>query len=181
MADGDRTFTEGEAYALVADHVARETAAANTKVAELTAQNTTLASEKDVLEVRATAAEEKAATAEKALEDHKAEVETQKANEAKRSDRVAKVAEVAPTLKVEGERADRIVAMADADFEEYVNTLREVASANGTQPPAEGTPTGLPRQSAAFQGAPAQGDKPAQSSVKGLFAARAAIAAPQSA
>jgi len=119
----DRTFTEGEAYALVADAVERETAAAKAETAKAQEQVTSISNEKDALELRATAAEEAKATADKELADFKESVETQKAQEAKRTERVAKLAEVAPALKVEGERETRIVAMADETFGEYLESL----------------------------------------------------------
>jgi len=179
---GDRTFTEGEAYALVADAVERETAAAKAEAEEIKAQNVALGNEKDALELRVTAAEEKAEAAEKALEDYKAEVETQKAAEAKRSERLGKVAEIAPAL-VEGddekvtERADRIVAMDDESFQEYLDSLTAVAPQKANDDGKGGAtatpPTTLPRESAAFKGAPPSGAAP-QGSVKGLFSARRA-------
>lgn len=183
---GDRTFTEGEAYALVADAVERETAAAKTEADELRTQVTSLGNEKDALELRVTAAEDKAADAEKALEDYKTEVDTQKAAEAKRDERLGKVAEVAPTL-VEGddekvtERCDRIVAMDDESFQEYLDSLAAVApqkaNENGSEGKTKVTPTTpLPRESAAFKGTQPTGDK-AKGSVSGLFDARRGMAA----
>ena len=178
----DRTFTEGEAYALVADAVERETAAAKTEAEELRTQVTALGNEKDALELRVTAAEEKATTAEQALEDYKAEVETQKAAEAKRSERLEKVAEIAPAL-VEGddekvaERCDRIVAMDDESFQEYLDSLTAVAPQKANDDGKGGatkvapTSTPLPRESAAFKGTQPTGDK-AKGSVKGLMDAR---------
>lgn len=170
---GERTFTEGEAYALVADGIERETAAANTTIAEHEATIVTLGNEKDALEVRATAAEEKAATAEQALEDYKAEQETQKAAEGKRAERVAKVAEVAPKLEITDERSDRIVAMADEAFDQYVADLKAVAPAAAPEGEPKNDPTtGVPRQSAAFKGTQPSGGDGAKASVKGIFAAR---------
>lgn len=195
----DRTFTEGEAYALVADAVERETASAKATATEAQNQVTTLSNEKDALELRVTAAEEAKAASDKELVDFKASIETQKAQEAKRSERVAKLAEVAPQLKIEGERADRIVAMEDDAFTDYVSSLREVA-AMGPHPfkkaddgkcsmckgdeaaamhkaaPQNAAAEGeLPRQSAAFAGStPGAGSSTTSTPVKGLFAARAA-------
>lgn len=183
---GERTFTEGEAYALVADAVERETAAAKTEAEELRNQNVTLGNEKDALELRIKAAEDKAADAEKALEDYKTEVETQKASEAKRSERLGKVAEVAPTLVTQPddgddekvtERCDRIVAMDDESFQEYLDSITAVApqkaSDDGTDGKAKPAPTGtpLPRESAAFKGKQPTGTE-AKGSVKGLLDAR---------
>lgn len=184
---GERTFTEGEAYALVEDGVKRETAALTETVGKLEAQVVTLGNEKDALELRATAAEEKAANAEKALDDYKAEVEAQKAAEAKRTERLEKVAEVAPSLVTDDdkgqERADRIVAMADDAFDEYVDGLRQIAAAAGDKTDddkgkGKGADGALPRESAAFKGGKT-GEKPngseSTASVKGLFGARRAL------
>lgn len=184
---GERTFTEGEAYALVADAVERETAAAKAEADTIREERDKLATENDVLTQRVTAAEEKAADAEKALEDYKAEVETEKAMEAKRGERLAKVAEIAPDL-VDGDdekvvkRCDRIVAMADEDFQEYIDSLSAVApeKANDdgkggktvvdktvTATDKDGKP--LPRESAAFKGSRPENKK---GSVADLHAAR---------
>lgn len=195
----DRTFTEGEAYALVADAVERETAAARTEASEAKEQVTLLGNEKDALELRAKAAEDAAEAAKKELEDFKESVETQKAQEAKREERTKALADVAPQLKVEGERAERIVAMADADFIDYVESLREVAAQNAHGFKAEGDDSKecgvcgkpsadalhnkvtqkaavegeLPRQSAAFKGGD-PGSAP-KGAVSTLFAAREAL------
>lgn len=196
----ERTFTEGEAYALVADAVERETAAAKAQAATALEQVTTVSNEKDALLLRATAAEEAKAAAEQALADYKESVETQKAQEAKRSDRVAALAEVAPDLKIEGERAERVVAMADDAFTDYVASLREVAAmsfhpfkkaasgskcsicdADDTAPMHKAAPQKageLPRQSAAFTGAQPGAGSSTTSPVKGLFAARRAASVP---
>lgn len=178
---GERTFTEGEAYALVADAVERETASAKAEADGLRDQVTTLGNEKDALELRVKAAEDAKAEAEQALNDYKTEVETEKAMEAKRSERLTKVAEIAPSL-VEGddakviERCDRIVAMADEVFDEYVDSLAAVApekasdDGKGGKTDAtdkDGKP--LPRESAAFKGAKPETKR---ASVTGLFDAR---------
>lgn len=186
---GERTFTEGEAYALVADGIERETAAAKVQIDELTAQNVTLGNEKDVLTQRVTAAEEGKAAAEQAFEDYKAEQERIQASEAKRSERIAKVAEVAPALVADidtdeeaQKRGDRIVAMSDEQFDEYVADLTaakpQTASDDGkggkTTPSADPTKGELPRESAAFKGGKptSETDKP---SVLGVIGARRAI------
>lgn len=197
----DRTFTEGEAYALVADAIARETAAVEARATAAEEQVTTLSNEKDALELRVTAAETAKKAAETELVEFKTGIETQKAQEAKRTERVAAVAAVAPDLKVEGERADRIVAMEDAVFADYVSSLREVA-AMGPHPFKKGddgkcatcdmaeaapmhkiaaqkaaTEGDLPRQSAAFSGSMPGAGSSTKTPVKGLFAARAAAQA----
>lgn len=169
----ERTFTEGEAYALVGDAVERETAAVKAELVTVKEQVTSISNEKDALELRATAAEEAKTKAEQELTDFKAQIETEKANEAKREQRVAKLTEVAPTLKVEGERLDRIVAMDDESFSHYVDSLKEVAVAA----PEGKKDEELPRESAAFKGKePGAGSS--TTSVKGLFGARAGLKTP---
>lgn len=183
MAD-PRTFTEGEAYALVDAAVERETAEAKAKVTELEAQVTTLGNEKDVLEQRVTAAEEKATAAETALAEYKQQVETEKANEAKRAERVAEIAKVAPKLELTDERQARIVAMEDDSFADYLAQLREVANAGLTpeqikerDEAATKAASGVPRESAAFNGGKGSATdtgKPAVASIKSVIGARRA-------
>lgn len=144
--DTPRTFTEREAYALVADNVQRETAALSTQVE-------TLSSEKAALETRVEVAEaalatEKAAKekAEQDLVDFKAQLETEKAQEGRKADRVAKVRETAKHLTDEfftPERASRWAAMEDAAFEEYISELAAVST--GTAPAGDGE---APRETA---------------------------------
>lgn len=164
MADDDktpvRTFTEQEAYALVADNVQRETAA-------VVAQVETLTSEKAALETKLEVAEAALATekarADGAIEWHEAvlaQFETEKAQAARKDERVAKVREAAKHLNDDfftTERAQRWSAMDDAAFEEYVSELAAVStgvapSGDGQQPPRE---TAMAGQSVA--GAPKGG------------------------
>lgn len=145
----DRTFTEGEAYALVAQAEERATAEATTSITTLTAEKTELETKLDVAETAKTAAEDRATAAEKALEDFKTEVESTKAAEAKRAERTAKVTEVAPKLELTEDRANRIVAMSDEGFTAYIEDIRVAAG----ETPIEVDPsTGVPRTSAALGG-----------------------------
>lgn len=140
-----RTFTEGEAYALVADNVARETAAANERVTTLEAANTGLQNRIDVVETEKAAEVARAELAEKAFTDFKTNLEAETAREAKRTDRTAKVAEAAPGLEMTDERATRIVAMDDEIFESYLTDLREVAAkAKPKIDPKTGKPMVMP-------------------------------------
>ena len=127
MADG-RTFTEGEAYALVADNVARETAEAKERNTTLTAENTGLQNRIDVLDTEKAAETVRADLAEKAFTEFKTNLEAETAREAKRTERTAQVAEAAPGLEMTDERATRIVAMEDEIFASYLTDLREVAA-----------------------------------------------------
>ena len=121
----DRTFTEGEAYALVADAVQRETAAAATKISELEA---TLKSANDVLVAEKAAETKRADQAAQALIDFKDGIEQETARVALRTERVAAVAEATDLLEMTDERADRITAMDEAAFASYVSDLREIAA-----------------------------------------------------
>lgn len=184
----ERTFTEGEAYALVADNVARETAAANERVTTLQAENTGLQNRIDVMETEKAAEVERADLAEKAFTDFKTNLEVEKAREEKLADRTVKVAEVAPLLEMTEERSARIVAMDDQIFESYLNDLREVAAkkkdekkddtkdgVDPEEPDADDMPKkkgAVPRQSAAFGGTSTTSTK---ASVKGLIGAGRAL------
>jgi len=124
----DRTFTEGEAYALVEDAIKRETAAAASRVTELEGENLALKNANDVLVTEKAAETQRADQGAQALIDYKDGVEQEKAREALRGDRIAKVAKVASALDMNEERAGRIVAMSDEAFTSYLADLREVAA-----------------------------------------------------
>ena len=121
----DRTFTEGEAYALVADAVQRETAAAATRISELEA---TLKSANDVLVAEKAAETQRADQAAQALIDFKDGIEQEKARVALRTERVAAVADATDLLEMTDERAERITDMEEAAFASYVSDLREIAA-----------------------------------------------------
>lgn len=124
----DRTFTEGEHYALVDDAVKRETASATTRISELDKENIELKNANDVLVTEKAAETTRADEAAQALIDFKGNVEQEKAREARRTDRVAEVTKAAPSLEITQERSDRIVAMSDELFTSYLSDLREVAA-----------------------------------------------------
>jgi septal ring factor EnvC (AmiA/AmiB activator) len=140
----ERTFTEGEAYALVADNVQRETASLTASVDQLTSEKAALETEKATLQNQldvAVAAREKA---EQDLADFKESVENEKAVAARTDQRVAKVREVAKHLKDEfytPERAQRWAAMDDDAFDAYVKELAELSAGVTTttsgEPPRE--------------------------------------------
>ncbi len=163
--DGGRNFTEGEAYALVESAVTRETAEAKAQVQTLTERLTAAETERDAAIVRATAAEADAAKAKTDHDEFVAEQERVTAMEAKRTERLDAVKAAAPKLEVSTERADRIVAMSDEAYAEMLETLRETAALNPVDPAGDKAgdkkptdqpaPGALPRESAAFQGAPA--------------------------
>jgi hypothetical protein len=121
----DRTFTEGEAYALVDDAVKRETAAAAVRISELEA---TLKSANDVLVAEKAAETQRADQAAQALIDFKDGIEQEKARVALRTERVAAVADATDLLEMTDERAERITDMEEAAFASYVSDLREIAA-----------------------------------------------------
>lgn len=116
--------------ALVAQEVARETAAAEGKVAELTAALTDAQNKLDVADTEKAAAITRAETAEAALVTYKAEQDTAREVAARQSERVEKVKAVAPSLDVTPERASRFAAMSDEDFAFQLEAL-ELAAASG--------------------------------------------------
>lgn len=139
-----RTFTESEAYALVADNVQRETAAVREQVETLTSEKAALETKLEVAE--AALASEKA-RADGAIAWHEAvlaEHAREKANEGRKDARVAKVRETAKHLEeafFTPERASRWAQMEDAAFDEYIAELAAVstgvAPVDTNQPPRE--------------------------------------------
>jgi len=124
----DRTFTEGEAYALVDDAVKRETAVATERTSVLEGENTALKNANDVLATEKAAETQRADQAAQALIDFKDGIEQETARVALRTERVAAVADATTLLEMTDERADRIVAMDEAAFASYVSDLREIAA-----------------------------------------------------
>lgn len=140
-----RTFTEQEAYALVADNVQRETAARQAIIDTLTSEKAALETKLELAE--ASAATEKA-RADGAIEWHEAVLTaqaTEKAQLARADERVAKVKEANPALKDEfftAERAERWARQDDVEFETYVKELAEMATgvvASGSEAPPRET------------------------------------------
>ena len=156
VAEG-RTFTEGETYALVADNVARETAALEAKKAEMQTTITSLEAEKAELQTQldlAVAGKEKA---EQDFEDYKAEQARVAEVAARQEERVAKVREAASHLKDDfftDERAARWAAMEQAAFDDYV---AELAAVSEGVKPAEETPSAeTAAAQSAISGAPVE-------------------------
>lgn len=187
MADSDgRMFTEGETYALVDEAVKRETAALATSTESLNREKAELQGAIDVLATEKAAAVERAEAAEKALEDFKAEIETQKAREALRESRTKAFAEVAPQLELTEERVERLLAYTDEQFEAHIADLREVAAkkpavndGDADDKDAKGKKQkagDVPRESAALKGESGS-DSAATTPVVGLFGAARAMKA----
>lgn len=190
---GDRTFTEGEAYALVDDGVKRETAARDTRISELESENLTLKNTNDVLVTEKASETQRADQAAQALIDYKESIEQEKARESLRGTRLAAVKEATDLLEITDERAGRIVAMSDEAFTSYVADLREVSAKqpkpkldkDGKPIPAEpeddktkaaekAAVTGVPRESAAFGSTT---ESKTTGTVKGVIGAQRALRA----
>lgn len=128
-----RTFSENEMLAIITDRVANETASLTESVNTLTATKAELETKLDVALAEKAAAEKAAADAVKAFEDFKANLEAEKAAEAKKEERLTKVKAAASHLPedffTDEARIARIVAMDDAAFEGYVADLGATASA----------------------------------------------------
>ena len=148
----DRVFSEDEAYAIVADRVARESAELTNKIATLESEKAELANKLDVEIAAREAAEQAAKDAETKHEEYLAQVETEKAQAAKKDERLAQVKEAASHLTDEflqdESRVARIVAMDDEAFEGYVADLRETAEKapkpDDSKPPRETAMEGNP-------------------------------------
>lgn len=145
MAEGQKTYTAEEHLAVLESRVSRETAEITAERDALQQEKTDLESKLDVEISAKEAAEQRATEAEKALEDFKAEVESEREAAARKDERIAKVREAASHLDDEffddTKRVARIVAMSDEQFDGYVADL----SATGRTP---GKTTDAPRETA---------------------------------
>src|SRR4051812_24991742 len=146
MAD-EKTFSESEHIAILADRVSKETADLTAERDQLQTAKTELENKLDVAESAKTAAEQKAETAEKALTDYKAEVEEQREAAARKDDRIKQIKESAEHLDdaffTDEARVDRIVAMKDEDFQGYLADIKATAAT-----PAATTTSAAPRETA---------------------------------
>jgi chromosome segregation ATPase len=139
-----RVLTEGEAYAISAANVQRETAELTTKVDTLNKEKAELQSKLDVSEAAVQTEKTARETAEQALTDYKAEVEREKAAQSRRGEREKKVREAAshlPDTFFTEERLARWATQDDTAFEAYLKEIAELA-------PAGSTATGAPRETA---------------------------------
>lgn len=152
MAD-PKTYSEDEHIAILTDRVAKETATLTAERDQLNSGITELETKLDVETSAKAAAELRAQEAEKALEDFKAQIETEREEAARKDTRVAKLRESAQHLGDDffgdEKRLARIVAMKDEDFEGYLADLTVTAKAA----PA-GTTSTVPRETA-MKGEPA--------------------------
>jgi len=180
---GGRVFTEAEHAALVHDAVQRETASVTARVTAAETASAELTTKLDTLETEKAAAVQRAETAEKALEDFKAEVAEKAAIAERRVARKTQLAEANPLLDLSEEsdasrdRVTRIAAMSDEAFESYLADMREVAS-KVEVPKKDDAATGQPpRATAAFSGAGEPG-APKKASVVGVIGAKRGLIQP---
>lgn len=162
MADSDRTYTEVEHVAIVADAVSRENASlleANagleTKVSELTGKVAALEAEKATLS-------SELETEKAAHSDFKTQVERANEIEALKSEREAAVKDANPALPETHFTPERVLSWAEMNadtFQVVVDSIKASA----------GTPV-VVRESAAFKGGAAAGtDGAAEGRVAGRF------------
>lgn len=126
----DRTFSEIELTALIADNVRRETAERDSTIATLTTEKMAAETASAALQDKVDIAETARALAEKELADYKASVEDAKEIAARKETRVAAVREAAKHLTDEfftAERAEAWARKTDEDFATYVAELAEVS------------------------------------------------------
>lgn len=141
MAD-EKTFSESEHLAILADRVKTETADLTAERDQLESERTELQNKLDIAESAKVAAEQRAEEAEQKLEAFKGEVEEEREAAARKEERITKAREAAKHLgedffKDEA-RVNRIVAMKDEEFEGYLGDLQATAPAGaGTAVPRE--------------------------------------------
>lgn len=126
----DRTFTEAEHLALMADAVTRETASLTDAKDAAEAKVTELSSKVDVLEAEKAALETAKAEVEKAFEDHKAEVERAREIESAKNDRLEKVKAAnagLPDSYFTAERVQRWAEMAEEAFAAFLEDITPLA------------------------------------------------------
>lgn len=141
-------YTKDEHLAILADRVSRETASMQTKVDELTTENTELKNKLDVAESGKVAAEQAKATVEQEFTTYKTEVEQREVAASRKDSRIAEIKDKAAHLPedwftAEG-RVERIIAMEDEAFATYLSDLAASAPAGV----GDGRTSTPPRESA---------------------------------
>jgi chromosome segregation ATPase len=126
-----RVFSEDEHMAILADRVTQETASLNTQVTDLSTENSELASKLDAAEVAKAAAEKAAADVQAAFDEFKANLDAEKASEARKTERLAALEGLTLPegfLKDEA-RVNRIAKMEDEAYNEWLADIKESAAA----------------------------------------------------
>ena len=134
-----RTLTEDEAYAIVADRVAKETAELTKKNADLMASNTDLQNKLDTAEAALVAEKAAKETAEKAFETYKTEEAAKREQAALADTRVEAIKTANPALKDDKdfftpERAARWAKMDQTDFDDLLAQFGRFATKPGEAP-----------------------------------------------
>lgn len=149
--ENDKTFTEDEHLAVLADRISKETATLQDELDVIKSEKDDLANQLDVETAARTKAEQERDEAQQELETFKTDLQTLKEEGERRDERLDQVKEVAEHLGddflQDEKRVARIVAMDDDAFEGYLTDLRAAA-------PTEGQSRGVPRETA-MSGAPA--------------------------
>lgn len=142
MAD-EKTYTEAEHIAILADRVTTETASLTEVNATLVTEKSELQNKLDVAESAKVAAEQRAEKAEADLAAYAAQTEEAAAALARKDERLAKVKETAAHLGesffTDQDRVARIVAMGEDAFTGYLDDLKATAPAAGTTAPPRET------------------------------------------
>lgn len=158
MADDNKTFSQDEHIAILADRVARETADLTAERDQLKTEKADLESKLDVETSAKAAAEQAKADAERELAEFKAQVDGEREAASRKDERIAKVREAAKHLDegffTDEARVARIVAMEETTFEGYVSDLASTAKVTGNT-----AHTGVPRETA-MQGQKAEAGQP---------------------
>lgn len=139
-----RTFTEGEAYALVADNVQRETAAKTAEIDQLKAEKSSLEGKLEAKDTELVTEKAARETAEAALAERDAEKERETAAAARSDDRVAKVKETAPHLAEDFYTPERAAKWSHMDDEAFASYISELADLSTGMPAGAGGGTGTP-------------------------------------
>lgn len=167
MADPKESYSKDEHVAILADRVAQETASITAERDGLKTERDDLASKLDVADSAKLAAEQRAEKAEQDLAAFKTEVEEREAASARKDSRVAELKDKAPHLdekwfEAEG-RVERITAMKDEDFAQYVGDMSAAAPAGETPPKRE-----VPRETA-MSGTKVDDDAPKSGAARGFL------------
>ena len=169
--ENEKTFTESEMLAIIADRVAKETADLTAERDSIKAERDELATKLDVETAAKGTAEQKVTEIQGEFDSFKTDLEALREAADRKDDRLAKVKEAAAHmgddfLKDE-KRVERIVAFTEDQFEGFLDDLKAVAPAAGT--------AGVPRESAmSAKGAEIQTTSSARSLLLGRFAPKEA-------
>ena len=159
----DRTYTEAEHLALMADAVKRETAELSTAKETAETQISELSARVDVLEAEKAAAETNASQVQADFDAFKAEVERAREVETAKQDRLKAVKaanEQLPDTYFTDERIQRWAEMTEEAFASLIDDLTAAAVA------------GPVKETAAFRGGDTPSSETTQVTVGSIFAAR---------